>query len=471
VSLRRRLLLAFVAVAAVLAVADVVIIRTVESNLLGQIDERLSTTVPRFAGPGADLAMSSASGCFPAPDGPDGSLSELYIAELSSTTGCLTVFSEGLGADQPAPEVDADVIADRLPTTTQVSDLFTVASVGDDGVRWRVVVARSPSGDVTISGLPLSATEATIAHLTVLTLAASGAVLVVLGLVGWWVIRLGLRPIDALVRTADEIAAGDLSRRLDPQPAGTEAGHLTEAFNGMVHQIEEAFAEREASEERLRRFVADVSHELRTPLTSIRGYTDLMRAGALSDPGARSDALRRVSGETARMAELVDDLLVLARLDQGRPLEQAPVDLVAVVSDAVQDARAVAPDQPVALTVPSHPVVVVGDEGRLRQVVANLLTNARVHTPRATPITVRVDAGPGTAELVVADEGEGMAPEVATRVFERFYRADPSRGRDRGGSGLGLSIVAAVAQAHGGRARVESTPGTGTRVMVSLPLT
>jgi two-component system OmpR family sensor kinase len=472
VSLRRRLLLAFVAVAAVLAVADVVIIRTVESNLLGQIDQRLSTTVPRIAGPGGDLAMLSASGCRPAPDAPDGSLSELYMAELSSSTGCLTVFSEGLGADQPAPQLDANVIADRLSaTTTQVSDPFTVASEGDDGARWRLVVTRSPSGDVNIWGLPLSATEATITNLTVLTLAASGAVLVVLGLVGWWVIRLGLRPIDALVRTADEIAAGDLSRRLDPQPDGTEAGHLTEAFNGMIHQIEEAFAEREASEDRLRRFVADASHELRTPLTSIRGYTDLMRAGALDDPGARSDALRRVSGETARMAELVDDLLVLARLDQGRPLEQAPVDLVAVVSDAVQDAGAVAPGQPVTLTVPGHPVVVVGDEGRLRQVVANLLTNARVHTPRGTPITVRVDVGPGTAELVVADEGEGMAPEVATRVFERFYRADPSRSRDRGGSGLGLSIVAAVAQAHGGLARVESTPGTGTRVLVSLPLT
>jgi two-component system OmpR family sensor kinase len=471
VSLRRRLLLAFVAVAAVLAVADVVIIRTVESNLLGQIDQRLSTTVPRFAGPGGDLPLPSSSECRAAPDVPERSLSELYIADWNVSTSCLTVFSDGLGADQPAPAVDADVISSRLPATPQVSDPFTIGSVDDSGAHWRLVVAASPSGDVTISGLPLSATEATIAHLTVLTLAASGAVLVVLGLVGWWVIRLGLRPIDALVETADEIAAGDLSRRLDPQPTGTEAGHLTEAFNGMVHQIEEAFAEREASEERLRRFVADASHELRTPLTSIRGYTDLMRAGALDDPGARNDALRRVSGETARMAELVDDLLVLARLDQGRPLEQVPVDLVAVVSDAVQDARAVAPDQPVALTVPGHPVVVVGDEGRLRQVVANLLTNARVHTPRGTPITVRVDAGPGTAELVVADEGDGMAPEVATRVFERFYRADPSRGRDRGGSGLGLSIVAAVAQAHGGLARVESTPGTGTRVLVSLPLT
>ena len=231
------------------------------------------------------------------------------------------------------------------------------------------------------------------------------------------------------MRTADEIAAGDLSRRLQPAPSGTEAGHLTEAFNGMVHQIESAFAERQESEDRLRRFVADASHELRTPLTSIRGYTDLMQAGALDEPEARADALRRIQAESGRMAELVDDLLVLARLDQGRPLERLPVDLVAVATDAAKDARAVDPDRPVALVVPDRPVIVQGDEGRLRQVVANLLTNARVHTPAGTPVTVRVAVEGEIAQLVVADEGEGMAPEVATRVFERFYRADASRSR------------------------------------------
>jgi two-component system OmpR family sensor kinase len=331
-----------------------------------------------------------------------------------------------------------------------------------------MVVARGADGSIAITGLPLGLTEATSTRLTALTLAASGMVLFVLALVAWWVIRLGLRPIEALARTADEIAAGDLSRRLAPAPARTEAGHLTEAFNGMVHQIEFAFAERQASEDRLRRFVADASHELRTPLTSIRGYTDLMQAGALDDPEAREDALRRIQAESSRMAELVDDLLVLARLDQGRPLERLPVDLVTVASDAVQDARAVAPGQPIGLDVPDHPVVVPGDEGRLRQVVANLLTNARVHTPAGTPVTVRVREEGTTARLVVADEGQGMAPEVASRVFERFYRADASRSRDRGGSGLGLSIVAAVAEAHGGRASLESTPGAGTRVAVEL---
>ena len=235
-----------------------------------------------------------------------------------------------------------------------------------------------------------------------------------------------------------------------PRPAGTEAGRLTEAFNGMVHQIEFAFDERQASEDRLRRFVADASHELRTPLTSIRGYTDLMQSGALDEPAAREDALRRIQAESGRMAELVDDLLVLARLDQGRPLERAPVDLVAVASDAVKDARAVAPDQPIELLVPDRQVVVQGDEGRLRQVVANLLTNARVHTPAGTPVTVRVAVdGGSTAQLVVADEGDGMAPDVATRVFERFYRADvvpqPRQGR------LGARPVDRVGRRRGPR--------------------
>jgi two-component system OmpR family sensor kinase len=462
VSLRRRLVLAFLAIAVVLAVADVVIIRTVDGSLYGQIDDRLSNAVGPAFGP-------SPRNPIPQP-GQGQPFSELYIARWSSATAEITVISDGIGANQTAPDITSDVITSHLPETTgAVSEPFTVGAVGSSD-NWRMVVARGNDGSVSVTGLPLGLTEDTSTRLTVLTLAASGAVLLVLALVAWWVIRLGLRPIDDLARTADEIAAGDLSRRLEPAPAGTEAGHLTEAFNGMVHQIEFAFAERQASEERLRRFVADASHELRTPLTSIRGYTDLMQAGALDEPDARADALRRIQAESGRMAELIDDLLVLARLDQGRPLEQLPVDLVAVATDAAQDARAVDPDRPVALVVPDRPVVVQGDEGRLRQVVANLLTNARVHTPAGTPVTVRVAVEDGTARIVVADEGEGMAPEVATRVFERFYRADSSRSRDRGGSGLGLSIVAAVAEAHGGRAGVESAPGAGTRVTVELPV-
>jgi len=462
VSLRRRLVLAFLAIAVVLAVADVVIIRTVDGSLYGQIDSRLSNAVGPAFGP-------SPRNPIPQP-GQGQPFSELYIARWSGATGDITVISDGIGANQTAPDITSDVITSHAPQTTgTVSAPFTVGAVGSSA-HWRMVVARGTDGSVSVTGLPLGLTEETSTRLTALTLAASGAVLLVLALAAWWVIRLGLRPIDDLVRTADEIAAGDLSRRLQPAPAGTEAGHLTEAFNGMVHQIEFAFAERQESEDRLRRFVADASHELRTPLTSIRGYTDLMQAGALDEPDARADALRRIQSESGRMAELVDDLLVLARLDQGRPLERLPVDLVAVATDAAQDARAVDPDRPVALVVPDRPVIVQGDEGRLRQVVANLLTNARVHTPEGTAVTVRVAVEGGAARLVVADEGEGMAPEVASRVFERFYRADASRSRDRGGSGLGLSIVAAVAEAHGGRAGVESAPGVGTRVTVELPL-
>ncbi len=461
-SLRRRLVLAFLAIALVLAVVDVVIIRTVDGSLYGQIDDRLSNAVVPAFGP-------SPRNPIPQP-GQGQPFSELYIARWSSSTGDVTVISDGIGANQTAPDLTSDVITSHLPDTTgTVSDPFTVGAVGSSD-NWRMVVVRNTDGSVTVTGLPLGLTQDTSTRLTVLTLAASGVVLLVLALVAWWVIRLGLRPIDDLVRTADEIAAGDLSRRLQPAPPGTEAGHLTEAFNGMVHQIEFAFAERQESEDRLRRFVADASHELRTPLTSIRGYTDLMQAGALDEPAARADALRRIQAESGRMAELVDDLLVLARLDQGRPLERLPVDLVAVATDAAQDARAVDPDRPVELVVPDQPVVVQGDEGRLRQVVANLLTNARVHTPAGTPVTVRVAVEGGTALLVVADEGDGMTPEVTARVFERFYRADASRSRDRGGSGLGLSIVAAVSEAHGGRAGVESAPGAGTRVTVELPV-
>jgi two-component system OmpR family sensor kinase len=474
VSLRRRLLFAFAAVAMVLAVADLIIVRTVSSSLYGQIDERLVATAPRFFGPGVGPQLRAGAGTLSGTpteaDASSTAFSELYIAIWDITAGTAqTLPGTALGTDQATPDTRVGVVSPHVPDSIgAASSPFTVDSVdGDD--RWRLVIVRNADGFATIAGIPLATTSATSQRLIVLTLAASGAVLVVLGLVGWWVLRLGLRPIDQLVRAADEIAAGDLTRRLAPAPARTEAGHLTKAFNGMVHQIERAFSERQASEDRLRRFVADASHELRTPLTSIRGYTDLMRVGAIDDPPAREDALRRISGESARMAELVEDLLVLARLDQGRPLEREPVDLVGVVTDAVLDARAVAPDRPITLLVPHGPVIVPGDESRLRQVVANLLTNARVHTAAGTPVTVSLGRELNAAEVIVADEGDGMEPDVARRVFERFYRADSSRSRDRGGSGLGLSIVSAVAEAHGGRATVDSARGLGTRFTVELP--
>ena len=351
---------------------------------------------------------------------------------------------------------------------------FTVGSEGSSGLRYRMVVMDSRSGPGLVAvAIPLREADATYGRLLWIELVATGAVLLVLGVVAWWVIRLGVRPVDRMAVTADAIAAGDLSRRVDVGSPRTEAGRLGIALNDMLHQIEGAFAERKASEDQLRRFVADASHELRTPLTSIRGYTELYRSGAIETGPPLDDAMRRIEGESLRMGVLVDDLLLLARLDQGRPLEARPVDLAELALDAVTDARAVEPDRPLDLDLAGRPTVVLGDEQRLRQLVGNLLANARVHTPPATPVQVRVWSAEGRAYLEVADEGPGIAPEDAEHLFDRFYRADKARWRGAGsstGSGLGLSIVAAIAAAHHGQASFASQPGHGARFRVELPL-
>jgi two-component system OmpR family sensor kinase len=236
----------------------------------------------------------------------------------------------------------------------------------------------------------------------------------------------------------------------------------------MLAQIERAFAERKASEDRLRRFLADASHELRTPLTSIRGYAELFRRGARQREEDLAKSMRRIEDESARMCVMVEDLLLLARLDQDRPLERAPVDLVALAADAVEDGRASDGGREITLEA-SPPVLVLGDEARLRQVAANLVANAVAHTPPGTPVTVRTAMDGGDGILEVADRGLGLSPEQAERAFEPFYRSDPSRDRATGGAGLGLAIVAAIAKAHGGRVRVESTPGGGATFRVFIP--
>jgi two-component system OmpR family sensor kinase len=297
----------------------------------------------------------------------------------------------------------------------------------------------------------------------------SAAVLAGVGGLALVVVRAGLRPLEDIGRTAGAIAEGDLSRRVERAEPRTEVGRLGLSLNAMLAQIQSAFEARQASEDRLRRFVADASHELRTPLTSIRGYAEMFRRGVADRPEDLATAMRRIEGESLRMGVLVDDLLLLARLDQGRPLERQPVDLAQVAADAVHDARAVEPERPIALTG-SDTAVVLGDELRLRQVAANLLANARQHTPPTAAVRVGVRQENGSVVLEVADEGPGLVPEEASKVFERFYRADPSRNRNLGGTGLGLSIVAAVAEAHGGHAHVDSLPGHGARFWVELPV-
>jgi two-component system OmpR family sensor kinase len=282
------------------------------------------------------------------------------------------------------------------------------------------------------------------------------------------IIRVGLRPLARMGAVAQDIAAGDLSRRVEPATRDTEIGRLGLALNGMLSQIEAAFTERTRSENTLRRFIADASHELRTPLTSVRGYAEMLRRGAEKSPEDSGVARRRIEEESVRMSEMVDDMLVLARLGQGRPLESKPVDLQSIARDAVADAHAVAPQRQISLDAP-NPVVVSGDDTRLRQALGNLVRNALVHTPLDTPIQVIVAADDGMAHITVLDHGPGLAADDRARIFEPFYRADPSRSRDSGGAGLGLSIVAAIAGAHGGAVMVKDTPGGGATFVIDLP--
>jgi two-component system OmpR family sensor kinase len=304
--------------------------------------------------------------------------------------------------------------------------------------------------------------------LLLIELLVTAAVVAAVAALGLWVIRLGLRPLDAIEATARAIADGDLTRRVERAEERTEVGRLGLALNAMLGQIESAFRAQEASERKLRRFVADASHELRTPLAAVRAYAELFSRGAAERPDDLARSMSGITRESERMSVLVDDLLLLARLDEGRPLEREPVELESVIAEAVETARTVEPDRPIAVAL--HPAVVTGDRDRLRQIVDNLLANVRAHTPAGTPVRVTLETTDGHATISVADDGPGMTAEEATHVFERFYRADPSRARTSGGAGLGLAIVAAVAEAHGGAACAASEPGEGATLWIELPL-
>ena len=355
---------------------------------------------------------------------------------------------------------------------------FTVSSADGHG-SWRVVTRVEPdgSGSVVVAS-SLSDTNHTIHHVIVMESAIGLIAIVLMGLAGYLLIRRSLRPLVAVESTAAAIAGGDLSRRVPQLPGRTEVGKLALAFNQMLSQIENAFAHERRSEQqardserRMRQFVADASHELRTPLTSIRGFAELYRIGAADEFEELPRLMQRIEDEAARMGMLVEDLLLLARLDQQRPLAADPVDLLELVSDVVHDAQIVAPDRTVTLNATTGvPAVVRGDEPRLRQVVGNLVSNALSHTPAGTPIDVRLHTDASIATLEVADRGPGIDPTIENRVFERFYRADESRSRQGGGSGLGLSIVAGLVSAHHGEVTVASRDGGGAVFTVTLPL-
>ena len=448
-SLRARLLVGMAVVAVVLVGAAVLIARTTEADLVARVDDQLrSVREPLRRGP-------------PGPAG-DGALSSLFVGVVQGHT-LQTFATPNVTGNDPLPEIPVERVASVAEDGR--ARLFTVGSDAD--VRFRVL-ARPQRGAVVVLALPLSDVDAAVDRLVRVEALVTGAVLAVLALVTWWVVRLGVRPVKRMTQTAAAIADGDLSQRVPDVVPGTEAGELGEALNTMLGRIEEAFAERGRSEARLRQFVADASHELRTPVTTIRGYAELYRTGGLRGPGELDSALRRTEAEAVRMGSLVEDLLLLARLDQGRPLQREPVDLDVLARDAARDAAAVDPEHPVS-AVTAGGVVVPGDADRLRQVVTNLVGNARVHTPPGTAVEVRTCREGERGVLEVADAGPGMPPEVAERAFERFYRADPARSRHQGGTGLGLAIVRATVEAHGGTVSLRTAPGRGTTVRVELP--
>jgi two-component system OmpR family sensor kinase len=364
----------------------------------------------------------------------------------------------------------------QLPDDNDVGpNPTTVGSIDGSHVQWRAVSVTGPHGELTTVAIDLSDVQSTVRSLVYAQVGIGVAVLLVLGFASYAVVHRSLRPLDEVEETAAAIAAGALDRRVPQRDPRTEVGRLSLALNGMLSQIQGALASSESSaakartsEDRMRRFITDASHELRTPLTTIRGFAELYRQGAASDVEM---LMSRIESESRRMGMLVEDLLLLARLDAQRPLDQHRVDLLALASDAVHDAQSIAPKRNIAMEVfdgPGTPEV-IGDEARLRQIIGNLVANALQHTPETAGITVRIGTNDANAVLEVADEGPGMSAEDAHRVFERFYRTDSSRTRSSGGTGLGLSIVDSLVYAHGGSVTVSTAPGRGCRFRVSLP--
>ncbi|OBF87912.1 two-component sensor histidine kinase [Mycobacterium sp. 852002-51163_SCH5372311] len=385
-------------------------------------------------------------------------------------------YVRGIGVDGTTFTAINDRNAEpALPPSNDVGPSpTTLPSVNGSNIQWRAVSVRGPHGLTTVA-IDLSDVQHTVRSLVWLQFGIGVAVLIVVGLAGYAVVHRSLRPLAEVEKTAAAIAAGQLDRRVPERDPRTEVGRLSLALNGMLAQIQQALASSESSaekargsEERMRRFITDASHELRTPLTTIRGFAELYRQGAARDVAM---LLSRIESEASRMGLLVDDLLLLARLDVQRPLEHHRVDLLALASDAVHDAEAMDPKRGITMQVLDGPGTpeVLGDEARLRQVLSNLIANAIQHTPETADITVRVGTDGDDAVLEVADKGPGMTEEDAGRVFERFYRTDSSRARASGGTGLGLSIVDSLVRAHGGVVTVTTAPGEGCCFRVSMP--
>jgi two-component system, OmpR family, sensor kinase len=500
VSLRLRLLVAVGLIAIVaLVVADFATYSALRTTLYNQVDQQLAHQPPRLVqnvvsgGAVCPSPQHDFGGAGPVgnsgggPDGGGGGFPNVVGISYVGVVNQDGAVVQGLECpayvgDHPyRPQLPSPITGfSTQPDGTQIAQ-FTAGSVASGGPAFRVratkIVGPTYDGDILVQAQTLVDQSGTLHNLFLIELAVTAGAIVFALAAGWWLVRLGLRPLEDVERTADSIAAGNLDQRVPGADQPTEVGRLARALNVMLERIQAAFDARLRSEARLkdneqhlRQFVADASHELRTPIAAVSAYAELFERGGTEHA---DDLPRIVSGiriETARMDRLVNDLLTLARLDEGVPMEMAPVELVSLASDAVRTATAVGPEWPVRFWA-AHPVEVTGNKDRLRQVLDNLLANVRAHTPPGTTATVRVDQVGDHAEIEVRDAGPGMPDEEARRVFERFYRVDPARTRTSGGSGLGLSIVAAIVAAHGGTVAATSSPGSGMVVTARLPMT
>jgi two-component system OmpR family sensor kinase len=482
VNIRTRLAIAVAIVLMVtIALLGTALVRSTRDTLVDQVDEQVLANAdrgqsdvgrkPKYGnyGPYTGSFPQSTATASNEDTEPANDIYERTVARyVYSSTGELLV-DEPCGfvdSPKPAPKVP-DVTSSELSTV--LNRIVTTPSV-DGSLSYRMLVQRSANGETLVTASPLDTVDAAISRLVRMLIISGAIAMIAATALCWWLIRRGMRPVDDMVDTAAAIAAGDLSRRVPDADPRTELGRLGGALNEMLGQIESAIDARSASENRLRRFVADAAHELRTPLTSLRGYAELYRQGAIRDEAGVTNAMGRIEAEGARMSRLVDDLLLLARMDQQRGLEMKSVDLAALMDEATGDFRVVDPNRPLTVDI-ARGSVVRGDRIRLRQIIDNLLTNTRIHTPPGTPVHVSLRRELAFAEISVADEGPGISAEDQARVFERFWRADPARTRKTGGSGLGLAIVASLVEAHGGTVSVRSTPGAGTAFIVRIPLT
>jgi two-component system, OmpR family, sensor kinase len=481
-SIGSRLTIAIVLVlVATIAVLGIVLVRDTRAELVQDVDDEITINAARTEHkkpapkrsdggrePRSPSSTPQATPLAASQTGDDENDYERTVASFCYSERGETVWEEPSGfPDDPDPPPKIPPIP-SAEINRLVDDIVTLPAV-DDSFDYRTLVTRRDNGDYLITASSLESVDSAIDRLVRTILIAGSFAVVAAALASWFFIKRGLRPVDHMVDTAAAIAAGDLSKRVPEGSSRTELGKLGTALNDMLGQIERSALAREASENRLRRFVADAAHELRTPLTSLRGYAELYRQGALANPDAVDNAMGRIESESLRMGRLVDDLLLLARMDQHRGLETERVDIGELVDEAVADFEAVEPERPVTYER-NGAITVVGDRNRLRQVIDNLLANVRTHTPAKSPVHVAVTPNGSFVEVSVADEGPGIAPEDQEHIFERFWRADPGRSRSRGGSGLGLAIVATLVQAHGGSVAVRSSPGQGSTFTVSLPL-